>query len=79
MSPDRALACSLADLERVLVPLIEENHFGLASKTSPVSFLITFGMVKVLCNFFAGPISKEPGAETALLCLVGSLGFLCPS
>ena len=69
-----------AEVERIVKDYFEsENPFGLTSKTALVSFLITFGMVKVLCNFFAGPISKEPGAQTALLCLARSLGFPCPS
>lgn len=58
---------SLVGLERTVVPLIGEQEFGLASKTAIVSFIITFGVVKALCNFFAGRISETWGRKRVLV------------
>jgi MFS family permease len=58
---------SLVGLERTVVPLIGEQEFGLASKTAIVSFIITFGVVKSLCNFFAGRISETWGRKRVLV------------
>lgn len=58
---------SLVGLERTVVPLIGEMEFGLTSKTAIVSFIITFGVVKSLCNFFAGRISESWGRKRLLV------------
>lgn len=62
-----AFVGSLVGLERTVVPLIGEQEFGLASKTAIVSFIITFGVVKSLCNFFAGRISESWGRKRVLV------------
>jgi MFS family permease len=62
-----AFVGSLVGLERTVVPLIGEQDFGLASKTAIVSFIITFGVVKSLCNFFAGRISESWGRKRVLV------------
>ncbi len=58
---------SMVGLERTVVPLIGEQEFGLASKTAIVSFIITFGVVKSLCNFLAGRISETWGRKRVLV------------
>jgi MFS family permease len=58
---------SLVGLERTVVPLIGEQEFGLVSKTAIVSFIISFGLVKALCNFFAGRISESWGRKRVLV------------
>ena len=62
-----AFVGSLVGLERTVVPLIGEQEFGLVSKTAIVSFIITFGVVKALCNFFAGRISESWGRKRVLV------------
>ncbi len=62
-----AFVGSLVGLERVLVPLIGEKQFRLTSKTAIVSFIITFGVVKALCSFFAGRISESWGRKRLLV------------
>ena len=58
---------SMVGLERTVVPLIGEQEFGLTSKTAIVSFIITFGVVKSLCNFLAGHISETWGRKRVLV------------
>ncbi len=62
-----AFVGSLVGLETTVVPLIGEQEFGLASKTAILSFIITFGVVKSLCNFFAGYLSETWGRRRVLV------------
>jgi MFS family permease len=62
-----AFVGSLVGLETTVVPLIGEQEFGLASKTAILSFIITFGVVKSLCNFFAGYLSEKWGRRGVLV------------
>ncbi|MCI0483438.1 MAG: MFS transporter [candidate division NC10 bacterium] len=58
---------SMVGLERTVVPLIGEQEFGLTSKTAIVSFIISFGIVKAICNFFAARISETWGRKRVLV------------
>jgi MFS family permease len=62
-----AFVGSMVGLERTVVPLIGEQEFGLVSKTAIVSFIISFGVVKALCNFFAARISESWGRKRVLV------------
>ncbi len=62
-----AFVGSMVGLERTVVPLIGEQEFGLTSKTAIVSFIISFGVVKALCNFFAARISETWGRKRVLV------------
>lgn len=62
-----AFVGSMVGLERTVVPLIGEQEFGLVSKTAIVSFIISFGVVKALCNFFAARISEHWGRKRVLV------------
>ncbi len=62
-----AFVGSMVGLERTVVPLIGEQEFGLVSKTAIVSFIISFGVVKALCNFFAARISETWGRKRVLV------------
>ncbi len=57
----------MVGLERTVVPLIGEQEFGLVSKTAIVSFIISFGVVKALCNFFAARIPETWGRKRVLV------------
>lgn len=56
----------MVGLERTVVPLIGEQEFGLASKTAIVSFIVSFGVTKAICNFFAARISEIWGRKRVL-------------
>jgi MFS family permease len=62
-----AFVGAMVGLERTVVPLIGEREFGLTSKTAIVSFIVSFGVVKALCNLFAGRISETWGRKRVLV------------
>jgi len=47
----------MVGLERTVVPLIGEKEFDLVSKTAIVSFIVSFGVTKAVCNLFAAHFS----------------------
>ncbi len=57
----------MVGLERTVVPLIGEKEFGLASKTAIVSFIVSFGVTKAVCNLFAARISERVGRKKILV------------
>jgi MFS family permease len=54
-------------IERVLLPLLAEREFGLASRAAILSFIASFGLVKALANLFAGRISEHWGRKKVLV------------
>jgi MFS family permease len=54
-------------IERVLLPLLAERDFGLASRAAILSFIVSFGLVKALANLFAGRISELWGRKKVLV------------
>ncbi len=62
-----AFVGAMVGLERTVVPLIGEREFGLTSKTAIVSFIVSFGVVKALCNLFAARISETWGRKRILV------------
>ncbi len=54
-------------IERVLLPLLAERDFGLASRAAILSFIVTFGLVKAIANLFAGRISEQWGRKKVLV------------
>jgi MFS family permease len=57
----------MVGLERTVVPLIGEEEFGLASKTAIVSFIVSFGVTKAICNLFAAHVSETVGRKKILI------------
>src|SRR5215470_9995307 len=57
----------MVGLERTVVPLIGEKEFGLASKTAIVSFIVSFGVTKAVCNLFAARTSETVGRKKILV------------
>ncbi len=57
----------MVGLERTVVPLIGEREFGLVSKTAIVSFIISFGVTKAICNLFAARVSETIGRKKVLV------------
>ena len=57
----------MVGLERTVVPLIGEKEFGLVSKTAIVSFIVSFGVTKAICNLFAARASEAVGRKKVLV------------
>jgi len=62
-----AFVGAMVGLERVVVPLLAEREFGLASRTVILSFIISFGVVKALANLIAGGAGDRFGRKPILL------------
>lgn len=62
-----AFVGAMVGMERSVLPLLAEREFGIASRTSILSFLLTFGVVKALANAFAGGASDRWGRRRVLL------------
>jgi MFS family permease len=62
-----AFVGAMVGLERTVVPLIGHQQFGLASSSAVLSFIVSFGIVKALANFFAGGLSDRIGRKRVLV------------
>jgi MFS family permease len=62
-----AFVGAMVGLERTVLPLIAEHDFGLASKSAILTFIVSFGLVKALTNFFAGGLSDRIGRKHILI------------
>jgi MFS family permease len=62
-----AFVGAMVGMERSVLPLLAETEFSVLSHTSIVSFLISFGIVKAICNLFAGRFSDTYGRKRLLI------------
>jgi len=53
--------------ERTVVPLLATRTFHLAGLTSALTFVLAFGAVKAVTNFFAGTLSDRFGRKPVLI------------
>jgi MFS family permease len=58
---------AMVGLERTVMPLIAQRQFGVASASATLSFIVSFGVVKALTNFFAGGLSDRYGRKGVLV------------
>jgi MFS family permease len=58
---------AMVGLERTVMPLIAQRQFGMASAGATLSFIVSFGLVKALTNFFAGELSDRLGRKAVLV------------
>jgi MFS family permease len=54
-------------IERVILPLLADREFGLASRVAILSFIVSFGLVKAIANLFAGRVSERWGRKKVLV------------
>jgi MFS family permease len=66
-----AFVGGMVGLERSILPRIAEAEFHIAAKTAILSFIIVFGIVKALTNYFAGAWADKAGRKNLL-----TLGWL---
>lgn len=66
-----AFVGGMVGLERTILPEIAEVDFGIAAKTAILSFIIVFGIVKAVTNYYTGALADRFGRKNLL-----TLGWL---
>ena len=61
-----AFVGGMIGLERSILPQIAEAEFHIAAKTAILSFIIVFGIVKAITNYFTGALSNKIGRKNLL-------------
>ena len=54
-------------IERVILPLLAEREFGVASRAAILSFIASFGLVKAIANLLAGHMGERWGRKNMLV------------
>jgi MFS family permease len=62
-----ALVGGMIGQERTVLPLLATRVFGLRAVTATLTFILAFGAVKAVTNFFAGMLSDRLGRKPVLL------------
>jgi len=58
---------AMVGMERAVLPLVAEEHYGVLSRTALLSFLLTFGMAKATANLIAGSAADRFGRRRVLM------------
>src|ERR1051326_1504368 len=62
-----AFVGGMVGLERSILPEIAEKEFHIAAKTAILSFIIVFGIVKAVTNYYAGTLANKTGRKNLLV------------
>src|SRR5437763_17041961 len=62
-----AFVGGMVGVERVVLPIMAERQFGIASRAAILSFLVSFGLIKAAANLFAGRASDHVGRKRILV------------
>ncbi|TWI80192.1 putative MFS family arabinose efflux permease [Lacibacter cauensis] len=57
----------MVGLERSILPQIAEQEFAIAAKTAILSFIIVFGIVKAITNYYTGTLANKFGRKNLLI------------
>jgi MFS family permease len=57
----------MVGLERSILPQIAENEFAIAAKTAILSFIVVFGIVKAVTNYYTGALANKFGRKNLLV------------
>lgn len=57
----------MVGLERSILPQIAEVEFHIAAKTAILSFIIVFGIVKAITNYYTGALANKVGRKNLLV------------
>jgi len=61
-----AFVGGMVGLERSILPQIAEQEFHMAAKTAILSFIIVFGIIKAITNYFTGALANKFGRKKLL-------------
>lgn len=62
-----AFVGAMAGMERSVVPLLAQAEFGVTYHSAIAAFLISFGIVKAVCNLVTGALSDSIGRKRLLV------------
>ena len=62
-----AFVGGMVGLERSILPRIADVEFHIAAKTAILSFIIVFGIVKAITNYYTGALSDKFGRKNLLV------------
>jgi MFS family permease len=62
-----AFVGAMVGLERSILPALAEREFHIAARAAILSFIVVFGVVKALTNYFAGRLSDTLGRKEILV------------
>lgn len=62
-----AFVGGMIGMERTIFPQFAETQFGIASKTSILSFITAFGITKAIANYYTGRLANRFGRKNLLL------------
>lgn len=62
-----AFVGGMVGLERSILPKIAEGEFHIAAKTAILSFIIVFGIVKAITNYYTGALANKVGRKNLLI------------
>lgn len=62
-----AFVGGMVGLERSILPQIAEVEFNMAAKTAILSFIIVFGIVKAITNYYTGALANKFGRKNLLI------------
>ncbi len=57
----------MVGLERTILPQIAEQEFAIAAKTAILSFIVVFGIVKAITNYYTGVLANKWGRKNLLI------------
>jgi len=57
----------MVGLERSILPQIAEKEFAIAAKTAVLSFIIVFGIIKAITNYYTGTLANKFGSKKLLV------------
>ena len=57
----------MVGMERSILPEIAEKEFAVAAKTAILSFIVVFGIVKALTNYYTGALANRFGRKNLLI------------
>ena len=62
-----AFVGGMVGLERTIIPQVAAADFGIAAKTAILSFIVVFGLVKAVTNYYTGTLANRFGRKNLLV------------